>query len=399
MGSFDRVVPRMILLRSQGITSGCSDPIVGNVTTVQLGTRRVGEDDPLYKDKIKQGLSATNNLSVEKYTMRYKRGYLSAIGVHPAVKGCKGFSEHCGLNPYVPGYSVSAALVQKAETLANIGIRKRIRAEQAAFSGPTMLGELRETIRMLKSPAQTLRKRTGQFIDHHKPRRNRPGYGRTLADSWLEYAFGAAPFLNDIANIADAALQLQEQRIKRVSYTSIQQEATSDVFKNGVNGLAFAVSFSRDKIHTAKVKYLAGLALESNLSSGNLGRIKQLSGFDLSEVIPTAWEFLPWSFLIDYFSNIGDVLAATTTSLAEVAWWSRTEVTTTGHWIHSGTLENVDPTWAQKESFTAPTMSCTAIRINRTKSGPGIPTLRLELPGTPIKFLNMGALLAAAALK
>lgn len=35
-----------------------------------------------------------------------------------------------------------------------------------------------------------------------------------------------------------------------------------------------------------------------------------LFGFSAKEFVPTLWELLPWSFLVDYFTNVGDILDA-----------------------------------------------------------------------------------------
>jgi hypothetical protein len=49
-----------------------------------------------------------------------------------------------------------------------------------------------------------------------------------------------------------------------------------------------------------------------------------LFGFTPSEFIPTAWELLPWSFLIDYFTNIGDILSSAVTQTAPVNFVNKT---------------------------------------------------------------------------
>jgi hypothetical protein len=47
-------------------------------------------------------------------------------------------------------------------------------------------------------------------------------------------------------------------------------------------------------------------------------------GFNPAQFLPTAWELLPWSFLVDYFATIGDYLDASFTNTATLKWTCRT---------------------------------------------------------------------------
>jgi hypothetical protein len=51
-----------------------------------------------------------------------------------------------------------------------------------------------------------------------------------------------------------------------------------------------------------------------------------LFGFNPQNFIPAAWELLPWSFLADYFTNIGDILTASIVSTKHLAYTNRTEI-------------------------------------------------------------------------
>lgn len=41
---------------------------------------------------------------------------------------------------------------------------------------------------------------------------------------------------------------------------------------------------------------------------GSVARLQGLFGFNLEEFVPTVYELMPWSFLVDYFSNLGTVI-------------------------------------------------------------------------------------------
>jgi hypothetical protein len=50
----------------------------------------------------------------------------------------------------------------------------------------------------------------------------------------------------------------------------------------------------------------------------------RLLGFDPSSFLPTVWELIPYSFLIDYFTNIGDVIEGWSQLGINLAWCNRT---------------------------------------------------------------------------
>jgi hypothetical protein len=48
-------------------------------------------------------------------------------------------------------------------------------------------------------------------------------------------------------------------------------------------------------------------------------------GVSWSDVIPAAYELVPYSFVVDYFTNLGDVLEALCFNRSSVAWVSQTD--------------------------------------------------------------------------
>jgi hypothetical protein len=57
---------------------------------------------------------------------------------------------------------------------------------------------------------------------------------------------------------------------------------------------------------------------------GSYTRLAELAGFGWKEFLPSVWNLLPWSFLVDYFVNVGDILAAATTCTDGVMWVNKT---------------------------------------------------------------------------
>jgi len=48
-------------------------------------------------------------------------------------------------------------------------------------------------------------------------------------------------------------------------------------------------------------------------------------GLSWSNVLPTAWELIPFSFLVDYFTNVGAVIEGVGTGTVGLAWGCKTQ--------------------------------------------------------------------------
>ncbi|DAD51121.1 TPA_asm: maturation protein [ssRNA phage SRR7976301_1] len=385
---------------SVGVSFGGSPPVDSTVELI-TGFTRIADDVPGYKDKIKKGLPATGNMSVEVSETKYKKGRVNFLGVHDAVLNQVGYSGWCGLEPVVkPTPVYNSRLMLEAVNDATIGIMKKIRAQQQFFSGPTFLGEFRDVVHGIRHPAEALRGLSNDLIRRTSRHKGKAKLSRRdlrdLGSTWLEYSFGVVPLLNDIGDIARASLDTQEAQLARVRYSSKKEDSYSDVFTNGVPGYVGNIHFNHNCVERATCTFVAGVMGEATLPLTPLERVARLSGFNMSEVLPTAWELIPWSFLVDYFSNIGDVISAATTSTANVAWWSRTTSHEVKHDYSQAWVEDTDPNWVVGIMVKSPMMLNTNKLILRDGAAPEIPSVTFSLPGKSNQFKNMAALIAQA---
>jgi hypothetical protein len=137
-------------------------------------------------------------------------------------------------------------------------------------------------------------------------------------------------------------------------------------------------------------------------AAGSVYMDQELLGFSLSDFVPTIWELVPWSFLIDYFTNIGDVLEAWTTCTSDVAWVNRTSrrssialseavpdlaSTRSAYWQGNSCRGNLwgNPGWVKIETT----------RVVRSAGISDSPRISLEIPGFGRRWINIGALIAA----
>jgi hypothetical protein len=278
---------------------------------------------------------------------------------------------------------------------------KKVGQVNQAFSGQIFLGELRETLRMIKSPAQGIRNILGSYFDDLKRQKKRrpKQWKKNLSGSWLEYAFGIVPLVSDIQDACKAWNRLvEEPRFVLVTSAGVEERnVPSRTLVQGMSSYlgAYAPRIDHTLVSTdrAVVRFKGYVKRESRAT---LAGKAQLFGFDPIQFVPTVWELIPWSFLIDYFTNIGDIIETGCVNRSSIAW---TNVSTVVFQIMDHNIQ-VSPAAYQMGSDrsvggTPSTAKYTRRYVERsTPSELGLPSLTLELPGRPTQWANMTALFA-----
>jgi hypothetical protein len=126
-----------------------------------------------------------------------------------------------------------------------------------------------------------------------------------------------------------------------------------------------------------------------------------LSGFNLKEFVPTAWELIPYSFLVDYFSNIGEILEASVVNLSNLAYYGRTIRSRRKQAFYGvPDFDKNNTYWEFEQDLVTVTGSvgkliATYSKVSRDIPILGIPSLQIELPKFGTKWLNLAALAAS----
>lgn len=295
---------------------------------VQTLTRtRTGQRLHNWKKIIEDGGNATTPMSgvwdsidvhpIAPFTCRYvKPGYT----MREVIYGYHGVanSRHT-FNPRPP--QVSAAFV---DNLARVAFYKKLRALETKFAGLTFLGELRESLHMLRRPASALWSSTEGYLSalSKRKRRDPKHWMKAAGGLWLEHSFGWLPLINDCKDAVTAyhALTSPKPRTYKISagarktYDRSSELATEVEMQVGTTllvggGFPFDVQMALF-LEDHMVRYKG--ALRATIEAPQWDNMA-LFGFSPKEFIPTAWELLPWSFLADYFTNIGDLLTCLVT--------------------------------------------------------------------------------------
>jgi len=311
-------------------------------------------------------------------------------------------------------YSHGSYNASKVDGEALTRLYKKIRQESSHMNGLQFFGELREAIRMIKRPASALRdglanydrllrKRKESVIKSRVPVAKKLNIWKdVIAGTWLESSFGWKPLIQDSKDIAETIGRIilpDENRTRVRSYQEEDFPSESVGFTNTYNNsTAIRIAGVKDTQTTYGVQYIVGLLMVPSGPTNSVDRMRRLSGLTLENFVPTLYELTPWSFLLDYFTNVGDIINSAFTNTANVKWQIRTTRirTTCSVFFEPYILMTVfNPPFYNfidadgKSCYTEVVKSTMAREV---LSHLEIPHIEFSLPGSSFKWANIAAL-------
>lgn len=374
-----------------------------------------GDNLPNWRQLVASGLNATTSLSGLHYVYQHKPGYWALYtyynpGVVPGLNQpppgesarCDGlYSPSIGWTFTDPGtYSETAAL-----NLAKIRFSQKVTEVNTRFQGGVFLGELAETLHMIRKPAHALRKSVNTYFATLKKRERglRRVLGRRplkaskrklLAETWLEWAYGWRPLLSDARQAAEALASLNDSRAPHKRVTARYEQLSAPEVGTLLESIGSAIwkqSYHREE----RVLVIIRGSVRVEPSSRQLFS-STLWGFDPVQWVPTAWELIPYSFLVDYFTNVGDVLACWAASRSAIEWTNYTTVKENKYVLDGGQFVQPTPNAGTNQFVQGRVPGGFYLRrkVDRyTTLGSLIPSFSFEIPGLGTKWINLAALL------
>lgn len=385
--------------------------------TYDLGSFRITSRLPDWKNRIRKGLGATTSLAAGRRSLHISTTGYARDSLGGSAKACNvryGPSQLVGsvAIPTAMLSSYNETLVNRARDDARINLVKSYRGLAGKYQSGVFLGELREAIQFLKSPAKRLEresigaftklakdlKRLGEkLVDNSSSRAL-----RVATDAHLAYTYAVAPMVSDI-NAADKALTEYFERNPHVMQRIVGNGRAKTVTNQGTkvtsfsqNGHTFGSSgagYTRSLTEEVTVRLLGGYKSQSGTPTQTALELLSLTPDNWA---PTAWELIPWSFVIDYVSNVGGVIDAYSFQSVELAWLQETRRQTNSYVI-SGLSHSlpftVPPQGGPNEYSYGARISDKHFLVNRNPtSNDYVPSFRFKLPGLK-QDLNIAALI------
>lgn len=218
-----------------------------------------------------------------------------------------------------------------ATNQARASFNDNLRSTQTSLQGLVCAGEAGETLRMIQDRGRKLARKTEDAVDRYYYRMMRDRFLRrlplgkrvakaidTVSGIWLEEVFGWAPLVSDLDSAAKALAKLKNDsrwRYQIVSATGRSEQQLSLGTWKTYTSAQNSVQYRIQHVGLTSVRYTG----EVQVAPASARPLRQL-GVSLRDVVPSIWECIPYSFLVDYFVNVGDVINGWSSWSDELIW-------------------------------------------------------------------------------
>lgn len=171
-----------------------------------------------------------------------------------------------------------------------------------------MLAEGAQTMRMLTNPLQALSKALNQI----KIGKIRTGaaVGDVVGSYWLQWQLGVIPLMHDIQDIIDIAKNgIRKNRNAFVRFKGGKRSSVES--QNFISARQYKPNFYFDVRTVVQETYKATACVYAQ--QVEIEDMRDLSlGFDPRQIPALGWELVPYSFVVDWFMNVGSWIKAFT---------------------------------------------------------------------------------------
>lgn len=300
--------------------------------------------------------------------------------------------------------SPSSSVITHVENRCIAKFLEAAESVQSSIEAGQDIGEYKETVHSIRKPLSTLQDSLISYLSQlrklKKAVKKPAALRKIVADTYLEYHFGWQPLVADVAAlIADAG------HYRFPSYP-VKAKAKED-YQSGEDFVTFGVPNVPNSLHAHSVSTstyrcrIKGAVRARNYDNGQSSLASSLQ-LTPDRWLPTAWDLLPYSWIGDYFTNIGDIFQGLCFISSSLIWGAKTTRNVTVRKVSDFTYDHTPLVSGSSRTIIADiafarggNYECSVSTVTRS-SVQGIdliPTIEFRLPDTKYPFLNMGALL------
>lgn len=306
------------------------------------------------------------------------------------------FSVACS-NPFQPGLRSTETFdgLWTARTPVGVGadqgaalamaLRKIVREASnriTPFQSGIFLGELHKTLHMIRRPVNSLMKLMHDYqravMKRARGKLSVDRLKRVINDTYLEYTYGWRPLFMDVDNGMQALATYASSNpfhVERVTKYGWDEAVTVDSDQSSLTSINVLTKWELKSTERCRVS--AGIRVYTD---GSLTGSAWTFGLNIDQFAPTAWELLPYSFLVDYFTNIGTIIDAWSVVNGNLAFACYGRKRADEARILSQSL--IDPGYPyQLDSFVPQQFHVVDTFYERTSLTSIIPDFRFRLPG------------------
>jgi len=402
MAAYVKTSSDSIYLPRKGSIDGSGNMNEHGSTTLSWTNNLTGATVPNWRKLVEQGRSATSPMSAEQIVVDSTPASYHIYGSVHATSNSSDYKRYkdCSWSldqtlPSIAVNSIDAKALNEAQTKWNA----KIFDVMTSFQGGVFAAELRQTLEMIAHPGKGVRVGLSHFLLSLKKGRRGLTHAqviRYLSESWLEFVFGVAPLLSDIkaaSKYLEDHKELLKRELVRVSGASGELWDTPTRSHQSETTYGY-MSWDVISKRGATARYSGAIKSEA-LST--FTKVLDQTGFSPRNWAPTLYEVIPWSFVIDYFSNMGTVIESWSNQFLSLAWGSLTTKQLAERSVNSFVP---DPTSGLVRVFSydsSPGFSLSQRKrvFRSVVSTIPVPDLSYKIPGFDTKWINLAALFVA----
>lgn len=210
------------------------------------------------------------------------------------------------------------AVVSASKSL-NAQQRSLVQAYAKMNESALMIGEsladFGATVGMLQRPfrsATELASRMVKEVNLRKKKTSRSAK-QAAADAWLEYRYGWRPLLMDTEKIISETHKNRQKsersRLVARSGFTLQEKVSGSIPEQDGSTAGYYLYWTGAYSSEVTQRVSAGV-MYSVLNGTSTMALDKFMGSRARDVVPTMWELLPYSFVVDWFVGVGDWLQA-----------------------------------------------------------------------------------------
>lgn len=317
--------PRYRTRGSTRLAAGHAKRVQGGSTTIyiQQNTR-----NDVYRSSTIDytGEYSDHNFTLERVTKTYENlNYRTNPTSQTSYNEYKDYDIH--------GSRAVGAHIALDSTSASAAMSKamaRTNPSRAVVSVPTFIGELKDFPSLIRQG--------GNLALKLKKRSKRLRRGKRLkeaADTYLAYKFAIAPMISDLQKLMNFQQSAQQRMdeldrlyskggLKRRVFISSDSGSTSQQNVAVESTLSAVVrcnidtSTHMDRWCTLRWTPILGPGYSNDKEKEQLAQ-RLVLGLNAHSLVTTAWELLPWSWMIDWFSNCQDLIEGHNNTVPAIA--------------------------------------------------------------------------------
>jgi hypothetical protein len=370
-----------------------------------------GELNPSWRDQIRKGVNATTSLSGTKFSgspgmVLYWINHLDIPIGGSKLEVFRGQSRwQLSAWQFTDTIAVPTATVTRVTNRVISKFLSDAKSLTTAFEAGQDFGEYKETLRSIHRPMQGVRNKLESYftrLTKTKFTKKPVLLHKALADAYLEFKFGVAPLAADITDLLTKCGShrwptVHVKSSAKENYNAIRGNSALVISGDYSNSYGPNLKYQDDSVYS--IRYRGAVRTNAD-PSGKSSEARELQLLP-NDWLPTAWDLLPYSWMVDYFVNVGEILQALSFIKSDLVWAEKSVRTVRDrlysnfsftHFVELSGYRTVSLTGGYN-LLRHPRQ--TIVKFQRTKLTEAdlLPSFEFRIPKSRTPFDNIGALI------